>query len=195
MTHWRSAVADMRFLTIDDYLAELQCSGRSARRPRVDLVGLCQGGWLSLLYAALSRQGAQVGAGRRRSTSPPRPLACRRSPMPPRCRCSGTGDARRRARARPRRKFWGPKRSPTTISISCCKRARRVDSSVFTHAGGTIRAWYAWTVDLPGTYYLEVIEKLYKHNELASGRFMALGQRIDLAMLRTPLIPAGGERR
>src|SRR5512141_706297 len=51
VTHWRSADADMRFLPIDDYLADLnvlvdQLGGR------VDLVGLCQGGWLSLLYAA-----------------------------------------------------------------------------------------------------------------------------------------------
>src|SRR5664280_1724305 len=48
---WRSANADMRFLGIDDYLADLnvlidQLGGM------VDLVGLCQGGWMSLLYAA-----------------------------------------------------------------------------------------------------------------------------------------------
>ena len=38
------------------------------------------------------------------------------------------------------------------------------------------------------TIPLEVIEKLYKRNELASGHFMARGQRIDLVSLRTPLI-------
>ncbi|MBI5908713.1 MAG: alpha/beta fold hydrolase, partial [Betaproteobacteria bacterium] len=51
VTHWRSANADMRFLAIDDYLADLtvlvdQLGGR------VNLIGLCQGGWMSLLYAA-----------------------------------------------------------------------------------------------------------------------------------------------
>ncbi|WP_457831695.1 alpha/beta fold hydrolase, partial [Staphylococcus aureus] len=51
MADWRSASADMRFLGIDDYLADLnvlvdQLGGF------VDLVGLCQGGWLSLLFAA-----------------------------------------------------------------------------------------------------------------------------------------------
>ncbi len=50
MADWRSASADMRFLGIDDYLADLnvlvdQVGGL------VDLVGLCQGGWLSLVYA------------------------------------------------------------------------------------------------------------------------------------------------
>ena len=51
MTHWRSASADMRFLGIDEYLADLNvlvdCVGGL-----VDLIGLCQGGWLSLLTHA-----------------------------------------------------------------------------------------------------------------------------------------------
>src|ERR1700720_665849 len=50
MTDWRSASADMRFLGIDEYLADLNvlvdCVGGL-----VDLMGLCQGGWLSLIYA------------------------------------------------------------------------------------------------------------------------------------------------
>jgi len=50
MADWRSASPEMRFLGIDDYLADLnvlvdQIGGL------VDLVGLCQGGWLSLVYA------------------------------------------------------------------------------------------------------------------------------------------------
>jgi hypothetical protein len=47
MTDWRSASADMRFTRIDEYLADLNvlvdCVGGL-----VDLIGLCQGGWLSL---------------------------------------------------------------------------------------------------------------------------------------------------
>src|ERR1700726_2152478 len=50
MADWRSASADMRFLGIDEYLADLNvlvdCVGGL-----VDLIGLCQGGWLSLVYA------------------------------------------------------------------------------------------------------------------------------------------------
>src|SRR5260370_22010380 len=50
MADWRSASADRRFLGIDEYLAFLNvlvdCVGGS-----VDLIGLCQGGWLSLVYA------------------------------------------------------------------------------------------------------------------------------------------------
>src|ERR1019366_5534133 len=40
---------------------------------------------------------------------------------------------------------------------------------------------------LPGTYYLEVIERLYKRNEVATGHFVALGQAIDLKNVRAPV--------
>ena len=41
----------MRYLSIDNYLAELNVAIDEIGAP-VDLVGLCQGGWLSLVYAA-----------------------------------------------------------------------------------------------------------------------------------------------
>jgi poly(3-hydroxyalkanoate) synthetase len=34
---------------------------------------------------------------------------------------------------------------------------------------------------LPGSYYLQVVQQLFKENRLASGTFVALGQRIDLS--------------
>lgn len=51
MADWRSATPDMRFLGIDDYLAALNVIVDHLGG-LVDLVGLCQGGWLSLIYAA-----------------------------------------------------------------------------------------------------------------------------------------------
>jgi poly(3-hydroxyalkanoate) synthetase len=42
-------------------------------------------------------------------------------------------------------------------------------------------------VDLPGSYYLQVVQQLFKENRLASGTFVALGQRIDLSRVRCPL--------
>ena len=53
-------------------------------------------------------------------------------------------------------------------------------SAAFGDLEALFRDWYAWTVDLPGSFFLEVVEKLYKRNELATGNFVALGQRIDL---------------
>src|ERR1700724_4623603 len=50
MTDWRSASADMRFLGIDEYLADLNVLVDFVGG-LFDLIGLCQGGWLSLVYA------------------------------------------------------------------------------------------------------------------------------------------------
>ena len=51
LTDWRSASPDMRYLAIDQYLADLNVAVDETGAP-VDLIGLCQGGWLSLVYAA-----------------------------------------------------------------------------------------------------------------------------------------------
>ncbi len=50
MADWRSASAEMRFLGIDEYLADLNVLVDHVGG-LVDLIGLCQGGWLSLVYA------------------------------------------------------------------------------------------------------------------------------------------------
>jgi poly(3-hydroxybutyrate) depolymerase len=47
VTDWRSASPEMRFLGIDDYLAQLNVLVDEIGAP-VDLVGLCQGGWMAL---------------------------------------------------------------------------------------------------------------------------------------------------
>jgi poly(3-hydroxyalkanoate) synthetase len=48
-------------------------------------------------------------------------------------------------------------------------------------------SWYDATVDLPGTYYLQIVSWLFKENRLAEGRFVALGRRIDLSAICHPL--------
>jgi poly(3-hydroxyalkanoate) synthetase len=49
------------------------------------------------------------------------------------------------------------------------------------------REWHARPIDLPGTYYLQVVQRLYKDNQLATGRFAALGRPIDLSIVRGPI--------
>jgi poly(3-hydroxyalkanoate) synthetase len=49
------------------------------------------------------------------------------------------------------------------------------------------RQWHERTLDLPGTYYLQVVRRLFKENQIAEGRFVALGRVIDLAEIRAPM--------
>lgn len=51
VTDWRSATPETRYFSIDNYLADLNVAVDELGPP-VDLIGLCQGGWLALVYAA-----------------------------------------------------------------------------------------------------------------------------------------------
>ena len=189
VTDWRSATPEMRYLRIDDYLAELNVAvdrlGGS-----VDLVGLCQGGWMSLLYAArfpakvrkLVLAGAPVDIAAGQSALSALADA---SPLAFFHELVTLGDGL--VLGREVQKFWGAETLDRREIHDLLQMPEPIDSAAFAALEATFRVWHAATVDLPGTYYLEVIEKLYKRNEIATGRFVALGETIDLAKLRVPI--------
>jgi poly(3-hydroxyalkanoate) synthetase len=193
MADWRSAGADMRFFGIDEYLADLNvlvdCVGGL-----VDLIGLCQGGWLSLLYAgrfpAKVRKLVMAGA--------PIDIAARQSRLSAIAEVTplimfqslvnlGNG----RVIGHNIAKFWGNDPDASAIRESL-QTLQPIGSPEFTGLEAIFKKWNSWTIDVPGTYYLEVIEKLYKRNELANGSFVALGQKIDLSRLRLPMYLLAG---
>jgi len=47
--------------------------------------------------------------------------------------------------------------------------------------------WDGQTLDLPGTYYLEVTDWIFRENRIAQGRFIVLGRKINLAEVRVPV--------
>ena len=65
--------------------------------------------------------------------------------------------------------------------------SKTMSPEAFRRLESRFRDWYAWTLDLPGSYYLQVVEHLFKDNRLATGRFVALGRTIDLSTVRCPL--------
>ena len=194
MADWRSASADMRFLGIDDYLADLNVLVDHVGG-LVDLIGLCQGGWLSLLYAArfpakvrkLVMAGAPVDIAARQSElsaiAEATPLTTFQSLV-----VSGDGRVLGRVVA----KLWGKDTVDANDIRQSLQTLQPAGSPEFTRLEAIYRNWNSWTIDVPGTYYLEVIEKLYKRNELATGNFIALGQKIDLSRLRLPMYLLAG---
>jgi poly(3-hydroxybutyrate) depolymerase len=186
---WRSANADMRFLGIDDYLAHLnvlidQLGGM------VDLVGLCQGGWMSLLYAArfptkvrkLVLAGAPIDIAAGQSGLSALVAA---SPLALFHELVKLGDGR--VLVHKVLNLWGPEILDAEDIHQLLQTPEPIGSPAFAALEAIFRDWHAWTVDLPGTYYLEVIERLYKRNELATGHFVVLGQTIDLKNVRAPV--------
>ncbi len=194
MADWRSATPDMRFLGIDDYLAALNVIVDHLGG-LVDLVGLCQGGWLSLIYAArfpakvrkLVMVGTPIDIAARQSKlsamAEATPLAVFRNLV-------SLGDGRVIGRNLAR--FWGNGAVETGDIRESLQVSQPAGSPEFTRLEAIFRNWNAWTIDVPGIYYLEVIEKFYKRNELATGNFVALGQRIDLSRLRLPIYLLAG---
>jgi poly(3-hydroxybutyrate) depolymerase len=186
---WRTASGDMRFLGIDDYLADLNVLV-DAVGPPVDLIGLCQGGWLALVYGArfpakvrkLVLAGAPIEITAARSAlsvlAEDSPLAIFRELV-------RLGDGL--VPGRKVLKFWGPQAVGDDDIRQSLQIELPMDAAELSRLEARFRDWYAWTVDLPGGYFLDVVDKIYKRNEIATGNFVALGQKIDLATVRAPI--------
>jgi poly-beta-hydroxyalkanoate depolymerase len=84
-------------------------------------------------------------------------------------------------------KFWAPESIEQDDIRGVLESDERVGSPAFVNLEAAFRDWHAWTVDLPGAFFLETVQRLYHDNEIARGVFEALGRRIDLAAIKTPM--------
>jgi len=189
VTHWKSAEPAMRLLAIDDYLSALNVAVDHLGG-RADLIGLCQGGWLSLMYAARFptkvRKLVLAGAPIDIAAAPSGLTAITdNTPLSLFYDLVRLGEGRVLGQAVQR--FWTPQPVTDDDVRHVLQTHEPAGGKAFTALAERYRAWNDFTVDLPGTYYLEVIEKLYKGNEFATAKFVALGQRVDLAAVRVPL--------
>jgi poly(3-hydroxyalkanoate) synthetase len=188
VTDWRSATAGMRLWSIDDYLSSLNVLVDELGGP-LDLVGLCQGGWMALIYAArfptkvrklvLAGAPIDIAAGQSRvsTLAVNTPTSIFRELVE-----LGGG----RVLGHHMLRCWAPEFEREQIHQLLESQAEP-GSAAFARLERRFHNFYAWTVDLPGTYYLQVVEQLFKENRLAAGKFAALGRRIDLATLRCPV--------
>jgi poly(3-hydroxybutyrate) depolymerase len=189
VTDWRSATSDMRFLGIDNYLADLNVVVDAMGAP-VDLIGLCQGGWMSLMFAArfpdkvskLVLAGAPVDIAAAPSAlstlADSSPLAIYRELVRLGNGLLPGGNVV---------KFWGSDTVGTEEIGQLLQTDQAIGSTGFARLQAAFENWNSVTINLPGVFFLECVEKLYKRNELAAGRFVALGRTIDLASVKIPL--------
>lgn len=192
VTDWRSATPQMRDFSIDTYLEELNVAVDDCQPP-VDLVGLCQGGWLALVYAArfpgkvrklvLAGSPIDIAAGSSRLSE----LAAA-TPFSAFEELVRLGEGRMLGRHL--LEIWSSRpgeeeKAGTVLQISAGSVS---DQSVEER----FRRWGACTVDLPGAYYLQVVRQIFKENRIARGEFMVLGRQIDLADVRVPLALLAG---
>ena len=174
---------------LDDYLADLNVLVDEVGAP-VDLIGMCQGGFMALIYAArfpekvrkLVLAGAPIDVAAAASALA---RAAGATPLAIFNELVRLGDGV--VPGRRVLKLWAADVSETEDVRRLLQTEIPAGSPAATRLEGRFRDWYSFTLDLPGRFFLETVEKLYRRNELAAGEFVALGRKIDLSIMRAPL--------
>jgi polyhydroxyalkanoate depolymerase len=195
LTDWKSATDDMKDFDIDNYLAELIVAIDDLGG-RVNLVGLCQGGWLTAMAAA--RFPEKVNA-----------LVLAGAPIDA---DAGNGPIKRLAHQTPmffyeelvalggglmRGKFmlqgWKNMHPKQHYVDEHFDLYEHIDDPAYVAKRETFASWYENPVDLPGRWYLQAIRELFKENRLAKGKFVGLGRRLSLKAIVCPVYLLAGE--
>jgi poly(3-hydroxybutyrate) depolymerase len=186
----KSATASMRFLSIDSYLADLAVVVQDLGGP-VNLFGPCQGGWLSLMFAARFPQmvSSIVLAGA------PIDLDAAPSNLVTSARATALTEFEYLVRSG-NGLVLGPRMLDMWDAVppdrAAMTQVLQVDQNASEDLLEQYRHWHQWTINLPGTFYLQVVEQLFRRNELARGEFRALGRVVDLSAIQAPLFLLAG---
>jgi poly(3-hydroxyalkanoate) synthetase len=189
---WRSATPEMRYLSIDNYLADLNVAIDEIGAP-VDLVGPCQGGWLSLVYAARfpGKVRRLVLAGAPVDISTPSEISNMVAALPQAAFQQMVQQGGGLVSGEHMLRIWNVPFSQRDVE-AVLQRNLGDGSVEASELLDRFERWDRATLDLPGTYYLEVTDQVFRQNLIANGRFVALGRRIDLADVRVPVFLLAG---
>ena len=195
LTDWKSAAEDMKDFDIDNYLEELIVAIDDLGG-RVNLVGLCQGGWSSAMVAARfpDKVNALVLAG---------------SPIDS---DAGDGPIKRMAHDTPMSAYedlvrlggglmrgqmmlagWKNMHPEKHYATEDFDLYLHIDDPAYKERVEVFDSWYEDPLDLPGRWYLQAIRELFKENRLAKGEFVGLGRRLNLKSIVCPVYLLAGE--
>jgi poly(3-hydroxyalkanoate) synthetase len=188
LTDWKSATADMRGLEIDNYLAELIVAIDDLGGC-VNLIGLCQGGWMAAMAAARfpDKVKSIVLAGAPIDTD------------------AGDGPIKRMAHEFPISFYeqlvdvgggllkgelmlrgWKNMHPEQHYFLKHIDLYEHVGDPAYLAKEEAFERWYENPIDLPGRWYLQVITQLFKENRLAKGEFVGLGRKLNLGDIACP---------
>lgn len=190
LTDWRSATTDMRYFSIDSYLSDLNVAVDEIGAP-VDLIGLCQGGWLSLVYAARFPEKVRrlVLAGAPVDISVPSELSRTVATTPQQAFEGMVTPGRGIVSGEHMLRVWTKSFSAQEVETLLQRELAPGDGLL-----DRFRRWDNATLDLPGAYFLQVVNWIFRENRLARGCFVALGREIKLSEVKTPVfLLAGGD--
>jgi poly(3-hydroxybutyrate) depolymerase len=196
VTDWKSATDAMKSFDIDKYLSDIDtavdCLGGT-----VDLIGLCQGGWMSTMYAArfphkvrsLVLAGAPIdtdaGSGSIKTLAHALPLSFFEEIV-----AAGGG----RMRGQLMLAGWKGMNPEEQYLGKYLELYQHIEDRNYIRRTEKFERWYENPIDLPGVYYLQAIQQIFKENRLAKGQFVGLGKRLSLKDIVCPVyLLAGSE--
>ena len=195
VTDWKSATPETKDYDIDSYLAEMNVCVDDLGG-RVNLVGLCQGGWMSAMYAARypQRVATLVLAGSPIDTQAgDGPLKKMVNELPAgfyeELVAAGGGLMRGRFML----EGWKAMHPEEQYVDKYLRLYEHIDDPDYVSKTETFERWYENPIDLPGRWYLQAVHQLFRENRLAKGEFVGLGRKLSLRDVRCPLYLLAGE--
>ncbi|MCB1548297.1 MAG: alpha/beta fold hydrolase [Hyphomicrobiaceae bacterium] len=192
---WKSATPQMRDYDIDKYLAEINVAVDDLGG-LVNLVGLCQGGWMSAMYASrfprkvatLVLAGAPIdtdeGSGAIKRIAHELPMSFYEDMV-----AAGGG----RMLGQSMLAGWKSMHPGEQYFGKFIDLYEHIEDRSYIERTERFERWYENPIDLPGRYYLQAIRLLFKENRLAQGTFVGLGQRLSLRKISSPVFLLAGQ--
>lgn len=199
---WVGATAQTRETTIEDYLADLDRVVEEVAPDggKVNLVGDCQGGWLATIYAALNadRMNTLTIAGA------PIDFHAGEAEIHDYVELFGsTGDLSfyERMVAANNGVMKGEyllggfiamrPENEVTRQLALLKH---LDDSEHLARYAEFEDWFKHCQDIPGAFYLWIVEHLFRDNKLVKGELHVGGERVDLRDIECPLFLLAGQK-
>jgi poly(3-hydroxybutyrate) depolymerase len=194
-TDWKGATPEMCDYDIDKYLTDIDAAV-TALGGRVHFVGLCQGGWMSAMYACLFPEkvaslvlaGAPIdtdaGDGPIKRLAHEIPMAAYEEMV-----AAGSG----RMLGQYMLAGWKDMHPGEQYFGKFIDLYEHIEDRNYVERTEQFERWYENPIDLPGAYYLQAIRLLFKENRFAKGEFVALGRKISLKSVTCPVYLLAGE--
>jgi poly(3-hydroxyalkanoate) synthetase len=196
---WLPATQETADWSIDEYVTVL-ADAVEFLGGRVNLIGDCQGGWLAVIYAGLHPDqvntitiaGAPIDthAGKSGIQEWTR-LFAQRKELAVYQALVKAGDGLQLGKSQLRGfKLLEP---GAEVERLMGLLANIHDPDYVTrHVDFT--NWFEWTQDLPGAFYLWIIEHLFIHNELPRGELVVGGKQVNLSAIDCPIFLLAGTK-
>lgn len=195
---WKTSTYKRREEAIDDLVKQLMmCVRKSGSGKPVILAGLCQGGWLATIYAALFPYDVRAlmlaaspidftaGGGKIQDIVDTVPFWYYKYMVG----CSGgnmSGDLMLMG--------WKIMNPYDRFIGDYLNLWINVRDDSYLERTKRFSRWYEYTQDISGKWYLEAVKELFMDNKLIKGTLEVLGECVDLKNVCCPLALLAGER-